>query len=256
MAGFSQWYEGTGSRYEARIGEVLWLDQGQYHGRAPVEIRDRVTGEILSRTGDVKIIGNFSPTWVNVFGRKLTVEDILRMDRPILEELAERQRQAIIDKHSGGRGGPKEWTPPIRPKKRGKSMGHSLGATWGVGPYDTDGAAEVLSEGQSALASVIGSRIEPGSEAPNDEVVAAAALLHHLTDEAFGPGGEPGPLDLTNMAHVIGLFPLAVAALDRVLDDREWIEGFQVPHRKHAAVRALRNALEEKAVTQGGDNGR
>lgn len=255
MAEFSQWHQGTGSRYEARVGEVLWLDRDQYHGRAPVEIRDRVTGEILARVGDVKIIGNFSPTWVNVFGRKLMVEDIVRMNRPIPEELAERQRQAIIDKHSGGRGSPKEWAP-LPPKKKGKPMGHSLGATWGVGPFDSDGAAEVLSEAQSGLASVIGSRLEPGSGASNDEVVAAAALLHHLTDEAFGPSGEPGPLDLTNLAHVIGLFALAVAALDKVLDDRSWIEGYPEPHRKHAAVRALRNALEEKAVTQGGQSGR
>lgn len=254
MAGFGQWYQGTGSRYEVRIGDVLWIDRDQYHGRAPVEIRDRVTGEVLKRTGDVKIIGNFSPTWVNVFGHKLQVEEIVRMDLPIPEELAERERQVFINRHGGA--GPKEWAPPSRPKKKGKSMGHSLGATWGVGPYDTDGAAEVLSEGQSALASVIGSRIEPGSEASHDEVVAAAALLHYLTDEALAPGGEPGPLDLTNMAHVVGMFALAVAALDRVLDDRAWIEGFPVPHRKHAAVRALRNALEEKAVTQGGPDGR
>ena len=136
--------------------------------------------------------------------------------------------------------------------KKGKAMGHSMGATSGAGPYDTDGAAELLSEAQAMLLELISNRFEPGHAAPNDQVVAAAALLHNLTDDFYHPGGEPGPLDLSNPAHAFHTFAMAVAALDRVLEDKEWIESFPQPHRKHSAVRALRNALEEKAAKPGG----
>lgn len=138
-----------------------------------------------------------------------------------------------------------------RPKK-GKSVGHSMGATWGAGPYDTDGAAELLSEAQALLLEIISNRFEPGNEAPNDQVVAAAALLHNLTDDFYHPAGEPGPLDLSNPAHAFQTFAMAVAALDRVLEDKTWVDSFPQPHRKHSAVRALRNALEEKATRAGG----
>lgn len=256
---FGPWHGGVGKRFDARVGDVLWYDQGQYHGRAPVEIRDRITGEVLSRTGDVRIIGNFSTVEVSLLGMKVLLTDLLTYDDPLEVELT-RRAEAEREKKYGIRHGrnPKDWIPPAEAKKKarkGRSMGHSMGATWGVGPFDSDGAAELLSEAQSTLASIIGARFEPGNGVSNDEVVAAAALLHTLTDEAYAAGGETGPLDITNLSHVIGLFAMGVAALDKVLDDQDWLSLYPEPHRKHAAVRALRNALEEKAVTQGG-NGR
>lgn len=256
---YGNWHQGVGTRYEARVGEALWYDQGEYHGRVPVEIRDRTTGEVLQRVGDVRRIGNFAPITVSLLGEKVLLDDLLTYDRSLEEELTDEANRARREKHGIQHGrGPKDWIPPAAAKKRarkGRSLGHSMGATWGVGPFDSDGASELLSEAHSTLASIIGARFEPGSGASNDEVVAAAALLHTLTDDAYAAGGEADPLDISNLSHVIGLFAMGVAALDRVLDDQDWLSLYPEPHRKHAAVRALRNALEEKAVTQGG-NGR
>lgn len=248
---FGNWQDGTGKRYEVRVGDVLWYDQGQYHGRAPVEIRDRVTQEVIHRTGDVRIIGNFSPIEVNLAGMKVLLTDLLKFDEPIEVELTKRSQHERLKKRGIERGHPKEWMPPLERKqapRKGKSMGHSMGATAGAGPYDTDGAAELLSEAQAVLLDLISARFEPGNMAPNDEVVAAAALLHNLTDDFYHPAGEPGPLDLSNPAHAFRTFAMAVAALDRVLEDKAWVESFPQPHRKHSAVRALRNAIEEKAA--------
>lgn len=244
--GFGQWYEGTGSRYEIRIGDALWLDQGQYHGRAPVEIRDRVTGEVLKRTGDVKLIGNFSPTWVNVHGRKLQIAVILRFNKTILEEIQDREHHDRYLKHGIISPGPHDWTP--RPKRKGKSMGDSQGSTWGAGPFDSADGDRFLSGMQATIANEIGRRIEPGTSASNEETLAAAGLLNHLTTEDPGPTGEASPLDLTAAAMEFGLYALAVAALDRILSDAAWFEELAWGDRKHVAVQALRDALEAKAA--------
>ena len=71
------WHEGE--RYDISVGDARWYDQGQYHGRAPVWIRDRKTGIIVKRVGDVRIIGNFSPIWVNWKGKSIQIEELLRM---------------------------------------------------------------------------------------------------------------------------------------------------------------------------------
>lgn len=247
---FGQWQQGSGARYEARVGEALWYDQGQYHGRAPVEIRDRTTSEVLSRVGDVRIIGNFSPIFVNLLGHRVQLDEVLTWNGTVEEELARKSSNARMKKAGIQDRSPKDWIPPAQRKgapRKGRSLGHSMGASWGVGPFDTDGAAEVLAEAQASLISLIGARFEPGTRTPNDEIVAAAALLHYLTDES----AYPNPLDLTHLALVLGIFALGVAALDSVLEDKDWLSLWPEPHRKHTAVRALRDALEQKAVTQG-----
>ena len=68
--GWGQWHIGD-SRYDARVGNALYLDEGQYHGKVPVEIRDKETGVIYQRTGDMKVVGNFTPIWVNFKGKKV-----------------------------------------------------------------------------------------------------------------------------------------------------------------------------------------
>lgn len=251
---FSEWYQGSGSRYEARVGDHLWLDQGQYHARAPVEIRDRVTGEVLKRSGDVHLIGNFSPIWVSLYGRRVQVDILLRFSRPALEEFEEEERLEAFQKHGVTKVGPRDWLPPPKRKGKGKgkSMGDAMGADGGFGPFDGERASRFLEEIQESIAADIGRRIEPGTSASHDEAVAAAGLLHHLTSDAHGPGGDVDPIDLTAAAQAFGLFGLAVAALDRVLADEAWFESFSPPARKHAAVHALRDALLEKAAQDDG----
>jgi hypothetical protein len=236
------WYQGTGSRYEVRVGEVRWLDQGQYHGRAPVEIRDLVTGEILKRMGDVKIIGNFSPIWVNVYGKRISIEHIAKFNRTIPEELEDWDQMDTFLKHGVTNKGPHDWLPKPRSRRKGRSMSGSMGASWGAGPFDSDEANRFLSGTQERIAEEIGRRIEPGTSAADEEILAAAGLLNYLTTDLPGPTGEQAPLDLAARAQQLGLFALAVAALDRILS------GAGLSDRKHAAVRALRDELEAKVL--------
>lgn len=106
---WGNWDEG--GRYATRVGDVLWLDQGQYHGRAPVEILDRESGEVLKRSGDVRIIGNFSPIWVNVYGYRLQLTEILRFDRSIKEEMKAKKLQKGFSERGIDRPSPLDWLP-------------------------------------------------------------------------------------------------------------------------------------------------
>lgn len=81
-----QWHEGE--RYKIRVGDVLYYDQGQYHGRAPVEILDKVDNVIHKRVGDVRIIGNFSPIWVSWKGKRIQIEVLLRETHGAVQDLA------------------------------------------------------------------------------------------------------------------------------------------------------------------------
>ena len=72
---WGQWHEG--SNYDVRLGDVYYYDAGGYHTWVDVQIRDRKTGEVHSRAGDGKQIGNFHPIWVNWRGQKITVEKLL-----------------------------------------------------------------------------------------------------------------------------------------------------------------------------------
>lgn len=73
----SNWYEGE--RFDMRMGNALFYDEGGYHTRVPVEVRDRVTGKLYSRVGDWRQIGNFHPVWINWKGKKITVEEMLQL---------------------------------------------------------------------------------------------------------------------------------------------------------------------------------
>lgn len=71
---WGQWYEGP--EYNVRIGEVFWRGESEQTGRVDVEVLDKATGQVHSRTGLVKMIGNFSPIWINWKGKKVLVEDL------------------------------------------------------------------------------------------------------------------------------------------------------------------------------------
>lgn len=106
------WDEGI--RYDVRVADnMLWYDQGQYHGRVSVQVRDRKTNTIYARIGDVKVIGNFSPIWVSILGHQYQLTEILRMDRPIKEIFTQDEKLRRRFKERGiDRPGPKDWLPP------------------------------------------------------------------------------------------------------------------------------------------------
>lgn len=104
------WDEGV--RYDVRMGDALWYDQDQYHGRVPVEIRDRVTGQIYKRVGEVKVIGNFSPVWVSIKGIRLQLTEILRLDHSITEDFVKlEKRRRELERRGMKEIGPKDWFP-------------------------------------------------------------------------------------------------------------------------------------------------
>lgn len=108
-----------GERYSVRVGDVYWLDQGQYHGVADVEIRDNVTGDIFARRGDVKIIGNFSPIWVNFRGNKVLIEELVRKEEELPFVTRPEKAQVNLEKRLKTRGygtGPREWLPKRKKK--------------------------------------------------------------------------------------------------------------------------------------------
>lgn len=109
---WGQWHQGE--IYDVRVGEVLWYNQEESRGRAEVQIRDKVSGLIFDRVGEVKIVGNFSPTWVNFRGNRLQLEEILRAGRQITGPLPpDRTLVEIV----ATRPPPEEWLP--RHGKRG-----------------------------------------------------------------------------------------------------------------------------------------
>jgi len=71
MSSWSQWH--PGERYDVRLGEVLFYDEGGYHTRIEVEILDKATGKTHFRVGDGRQIGNFHPIWINWKGKKVEV---------------------------------------------------------------------------------------------------------------------------------------------------------------------------------------
>jgi hypothetical protein len=65
-----------GEKYDICMGDSLFYDQGGYHTRVPVWIKDNYTGKIILRIGDGKQIGNFHPVWVKINGKEITVEKL------------------------------------------------------------------------------------------------------------------------------------------------------------------------------------
>ena len=72
-------YHDKGGHYEIELGRTYNYDQGGYHTRTEVKIRDKRTGKIVKRIGDGKQIGNFHPIWVNWKGKKIQVEKLLEI---------------------------------------------------------------------------------------------------------------------------------------------------------------------------------
>ncbi len=71
------WEEGK--KYDVCIGYIHWYDRGMYHGRAPIWIKDKKTGKIVKRVGDVRMIGNFSPIWIAWNGKSISLANLLRL---------------------------------------------------------------------------------------------------------------------------------------------------------------------------------
>ena len=78
--GWGRWVDGWG-RYDIRLhDQVIWLDRNQYHGRVDVQVWDRRFGKLHDRVGDVRLIGNFSPTWINFKGERTQIDQLLRKE--------------------------------------------------------------------------------------------------------------------------------------------------------------------------------
>lgn len=245
---WGRWQDGTGSRYSARVGQVLYYDQGQYHGRAQVQIKDNVTGHVIDRVGDVKIVGNFSPIWVSLLGRKVLLETLLGWNGPVEEELDRMDRAERMKKHGLEKSmGPQDWLPSGRKKQHGRLKGSSMGATFGVGPFDSEGASSFLGYVTGEMMHTVSQLLSPDAVYSNEEIIAAAALLHHLSNDTL-PDGTEGPVNVRANARFVGLYEMAVEALDLVLADRAWFASTPEPARKRAAVGALRDELRKIAA--------
>lgn len=112
---WGNWSQGV--QYDVRTdhGNLLWYDQGQYHGRIPVQIKDNVTGEVWSRIGDVRVIGNWSPIWVSFNGLQLQLTEILRLPAPLTrDEVRKHRLKEGFLKRGIENPGPKDWFPPER----------------------------------------------------------------------------------------------------------------------------------------------
>jgi len=70
----NNWYEGK--HVDVAIG-YDHRDLSEYRGLVSVAVRDKKTRKIEYRSGDCRMMGNFSPIWINWKGRKVMVEELL-----------------------------------------------------------------------------------------------------------------------------------------------------------------------------------
>jgi hypothetical protein len=70
----SRWHEGY--RYDIAVGNDL-RDLSEYRSLVSVAIRDKKTGKIEYRSGDARMMGNFSPIWVKWKGESIQIEQLL-----------------------------------------------------------------------------------------------------------------------------------------------------------------------------------
>jgi hypothetical protein len=69
-----------GGTYEIALGKPKYLNQDQSRFRIMVYIRRRMPkSPTIERVGDGRLIGNFSPIWVNWDGAKVQIEKILEI---------------------------------------------------------------------------------------------------------------------------------------------------------------------------------
>lgn len=71
---WGRWH--TGELLDIRIGQSIPLSE--YRFRIPVQIREG--DKISDRVGIGKLIGNFSPIWINWKGKNLQLTELLRQE--------------------------------------------------------------------------------------------------------------------------------------------------------------------------------
>ena len=72
--GGARWH--AGERYMVAIGKVSQLSENRT--KVDVFIRSP-NGNVSYRVGDGRQMGNFHPIWVSFRGKRITVEELLRM---------------------------------------------------------------------------------------------------------------------------------------------------------------------------------
>lgn len=144
--------------------------------------------------------------------------------------------------------------------------GFQLAGAWGFRPFENDSALDWLAgKIQKPMAKVIEGRLKmkPTGRHDYDKIVAAAALLDHLTfrrppegvqmsppgaEKRWHPGGYEtvGILHLNYEAETSRLWSLAVNALEAILDDGAWIASWARPNEKIHEMNELINSLQSK----------
>jgi hypothetical protein len=73
-------WKDKGGKYEVAIIAVDYLNQENSRFRCTVYIRERKErGKVEKRVGDGRLIGNFSPIWVNWKGKSIQLEKLLEI---------------------------------------------------------------------------------------------------------------------------------------------------------------------------------
>ena len=78
MTQFGEWHEGYEGGYDVRV-EHSPYDSYPNNFIALVQVRDKATGEVYTRVGHGKFIGNFSPIWISWKGERTQITEILRI---------------------------------------------------------------------------------------------------------------------------------------------------------------------------------
>ena len=74
-------WQDKGGRFEAAVMPgIKWLNQEQSRARVIVWIRERkLPGTAVKRVGDCRMMGNFSPIWINWGGKSIQLERLLEI---------------------------------------------------------------------------------------------------------------------------------------------------------------------------------
>jgi len=73
-------WQDKGGKYEVAVVAVDYLNQDGSRFRCNVYIRERKErGKVEKRVGDGRLIGNFSPIWVNWRGKSIQLEKLLEI---------------------------------------------------------------------------------------------------------------------------------------------------------------------------------
>jgi hypothetical protein len=82
-------WETRGGIYEVVVkNDIKYLNQEQSRATCTVLIRERAhptqftqvpQGKIMKRVGDIRMMGNFSPIWINWKGKSIQLEKLLQI---------------------------------------------------------------------------------------------------------------------------------------------------------------------------------